>query len=284
MEKSPIRIPGFIDAHVHIESSHLVPEEFGRLLLHHGTVGAVCDPHEIVNVAGEAGLRFMLESAKKSPCSLYFELPSCVPATPFETSGAVLGAAATAELFDRYPELVGFGEMMDFSGVLAGDPEVMKKIEAARIRGKVIDGHFPCGRGDALKKYAAAGISSDHESVEPEEVREKLACGQMIFLREGSAARNLENLLEAVTPENADRFCFCADDISAADLLEGGDILRCVRKAVALGLDPQLALQIACDNPRRFFHLPEEPDTFVLVEDLIDFSIVKVVKNGQEFR
>ncbi len=277
-----IRIPGFVDAHVHIESSHLVPEEFGKLLLRHGTTAAICDPHEIVNVAGEEGLRFMLENAKNSPCDLYFELPSCVPATTFETSGAVLTAADTAELFDRYPDLIGLGEVMNVPGVLMHDAEVDGKLAAAKTRGKIIEGHFPCGSGAALQQYVAAGVRSDHESLTREEALEKISCGQTLFLREGSAAKNLADLISAVTPENAGSFCFCADDISAADLLETGDILRCVKLAVKWGLDVALALQIACDNPRKYFHLKDDASTYVLLDD--DLNVIKVVKNGQEFR
>ncbi|MCQ2352877.1 MAG: amidohydrolase family protein [Victivallaceae bacterium] len=279
-----IRIPGFVDAHVHIESSHLLPEEFGKLLLRHGTTAAICDPHEIVNVSGEAGLRFMLENAKKSPCDLYFELPSCIPATGFETSGAVLTAKDTAELFDRYPELIGLGELMNVPGVLDGDLEVLAKINAAKSRHKIIEGHFPGGSGEALHRYAATGITSDHESLTREEALEKVSCGQTVFLREGSAAKNLTETIGAVTRENADFFCFCADDISAADLLDGGDILHCVKLAVKLGMDTALALKIACDNPRRYFRLPNDETTYVLLDETRDFEIVKVVKNGRKFR
>lgn len=279
----PIRIPGFVNAHVHIESSHLTPAEFGKLMLRHGTTAAICDPHEIVNVLGEEGLRFMLEDAEKSPCDLYFELPSCVPATGFETSGAVLTAADTADLFDRYPQLIGLGEMMNAPGVIFDDPEVLAKIKAAKERGKIIEGHFPAGTGDALRKYAAAGITSDHESITREEVLEKIACGMTIFLREGSSAKNLADLLGTVTPENVSSFCFCTDDISAADLVSHGGILRCVRMAVKFGLDPRLALQIACDNPRRYFHLPEQPDTYVLIDNLQDLNIIEVVKHGHKY-
>ncbi len=278
------RIPGFIDAHVHIESSHLRPSEFGRLLVSKGTFAAVCDPHEIVNVLGEDGLRFMIEDAKKSPAQLFFELPSCVPATPFETSGACLSAEDTGRLFDRYPELMSLGEMMNVPGVIGSDPEVMGKIIAAKVRGKRISGHFPGGTGTALRTYASRGISSDHESVSADEALEKIENGMTVFIREGSAAKNLEALLPAIDDSNLERFCFCADDISAADLLAHGDILNCVRKAVSLGLSPERAIAIACDNPSRYFGITFDPGDYVLVDNLSDFNVKKVVKNGIEYR
>lgn len=278
------RIPGFIDAHVHIESSHLRPSEFGRLLVSHGTFAAVCDPHEIVNVMGEEGLRFMIEDARNSPARLYFELPSCVPATPFETSGASLTAEDTGMLFDRYPEIISLGEVMDVPGALASDPEVMGKINAAKFRGKLVSGHFPGGSGDALRTYASRGISTDHESVSAEEALEKIANGMTVFIREGSAAKNLRAVLPAVGDSNYRNFCFCADDISAADLLAHGDILNCVRESVALGLDPGRALEIACVNPSRLFGITFGDEDYVLVDNLSDFNITKVVRNGIEYR
>ena len=212
------RLPAFIDAHVHVESSHLSPAQFGRLIAAQGTLTAICDPHEIVNVMGEAGLDFMLADARCSPADLRFTLPSCVPATPFETSGATLSAADTARLFAAHPELIALGEMMNVPGVLANDPEVLGKIAAAKAAGKRIDGHFPGGRGTALSRYAAAGISSDHETLTADEALEKVAAGLTVFIREGSAAKNLADLLPAVTDANWERFCFCTDDISAPPL------------------------------------------------------------------
>ena len=275
------RLPAFIDAHVHVESSHLTPARFGRLIAAQGTLTAICDPHEIVNVMGEDGLDFMLADARRSPADLRFTLPSCVPATPFETSGAALSAADTARLFAVHPELIALGEMMNVPGILADDPEVLGKIAAAKAAGKRIDGHFPGGRGAALSRYAAAGISSDHESLTADEALEKVAAGMTVFIREGSAAKNLADLLPAVTDANWERFCFCTDDISAADLLSSGGIINCIRTAVRLGMDPERAVALATVNPARHYGLSLSDRDYVVVRDLTDFEIVRVVKDGQ---
>jgi len=271
------RIPGLVDAHVHIESSHLRPREFGRMLAANGTFAAVCDPHEIVNVAGEDGLDFMLEDAKRSPAQLFFALPSSVPATEFETSGARIDAAETARLFDRHPELVALAEVMNYPGVIARDPEVLAKINAALTRGKRVDGHFPGGRGEALRAYAAAGVTSDHETMSAEEALDEVAAGMTVFIREGSSAKNLAAVLPAVRDDNWERFCFSTDDLSAADLARGGGILDCVRKAVGLGMDPERAVAIASVNPIRHFGLMVDPEAHVIVKDLVDFEIVRTV-------
>ncbi len=283
-------LPGLIDAHVHVESSHLLPSRFGRALLARGTTTAVCDPHEIVNVAGGDGLAFMLADAEASPCDLLFTLPSCVPATDLETAGARLTAADTEALFDRHPRLLGLGEMMNYPGVLADDPEVLAKITAARRRGKPVDGHFPLGSGDALRKYAAAGITSDHESVTREEALEKVANGMSVFIREGSSARNLDAVVAAVTDANKASFCFCADDASAAHLLESGDVLCALRKAVKAGLDPLMAVRIATLNAARHYGLSDRGAIaeglradMLLVRDLENFEIVRVFKSGKPF-
>ena len=274
------RLPAFIDAHVHVESSHLTPARFGRLIAAQGTLTAICDPHEIVNVMGEAGLDFMLADAKGSPADLRFTLPSCVPATPFETSGAALSAADTARLFAAHPELIALGEMMNVPGVLADDPEVLGKIAAAKAAGKRIDGHFPDGRGEALSRYVAAGISSDHETLTADEALEKVAAGLTVFIREGSAAKNLAQLLPAVTDANWERFCFCTDDISAANLLSSGGIVNCIRAAVRLGMAPERAVALATVNPARHYALSLSDRDYVVVKDLTDFEIVRVVKDG----
>ena len=275
------RLPAFIDAHVHVESSHLTPARFGRLLAAQGTLTAICDPHEIVNVMGEAGLDFMLADARRSPADLRFTLPSCVPATPFETSGAALSAADTAGLFAAHPELIALGEMMNVPGVLADDPEALGKIAAAKAAGKRIDGHCPGLRGEALSRYAASGISSDHEALTADEALEKVAAGLTVFIREGSAARNLADLLPAVNDENWERFCFCTDDISAADLLFSGGIVNCIRTAVRLGMDPERAVALATVNPARHYGLTLSDRNYVVVRDLADFEIVRVVKDGR---
>ena len=275
------RLPAFVDAHVHVESSHLTPARFGRLIAAQGTLTAICDPHEIVNVTGEAGLDFMLADAKDSPARLLFALPSCVPATPFETSGAALSAADTARLFAKHPELVALGEMMNVPGVLSGDAEVLGKIAAAKAAGKPIDGHFPGGRGEALSRYAAAGITSDHESLTADEALEKAAAGLTVFIREGSAAKNLADLLPAVNDANWERFCFCTDDISAEDLLASGGIVNCIRTAVRLGMDPERAVALATVNPARHYGLALSDRDGVVVKDLSGFEIVRVIKDGR---
>ena len=275
------RLPAFIDAHVHVESSHLTPARFGRLIASQGTLAAICDPHEIANVTGEAGLEFMLADAKGSPADLRFTLPSCVHATPFETSGAALTAADTARLFAAHPELVALGEMMNVPGVLSGDSEVLGKIAAAKAAGKPVDGHFPGGSGEALRRYAAAGVSSDHETLTPGEAREKVAAGLTVFIREGSAAKNLEALLPAVDDTNWERFCFCTDDCSAHDLIVSGGIVNCIRKAVALGMDPERAVALATVNPARHYGLTPSDRDCVIVKDLVGFEIVRVMKDGR---
>jgi len=276
------RLPGLVDAHVHIESSHLAPREFGRQLVAHGTFAAVCDPHEIVNVAGEAGLKFMLEDARAASAQLFFALPSCVPATVFETSGATIDAATTERLFDEYPEMVALAEMMNYPGVLANDPEVLGKIQAALKRGKRVDGHFPGGRGEALRRYAAAGITSDHEMLFAADAREVASNGMMVLIREGSSAKNLAEIIKAVDDTNWRQFCFCTDDMSAADLARGGGILDCVRKAVRMGMDPERAVAIASENAIRHYGLKVDPEAYFVVRDLVDFEIVRVVPPRRE--
>lgn len=242
-----------------------------------GTFAAVCDPHEIVNVAGETGLDFMLSDARRSPARLFFALPSCVPATAFETSGARIDAAATARILDAHPELVALGEMMDFPSVLAGADEACAKIRAALDRGRRVDGHFPGGRGAKIRAYAAAGVTSDHETTTADEALDKIAAGMTVFIREGSSARNLAAVLPAVTDENWRRFCFCTDDLSAADLSRGRGILDCVRKAVRLGMAPERAVAIASVNAVRHFGLDVDPEAYVEVRDLVDFEVVRTV-------
>ena len=239
------RLPAFIDAHVHVESSHLTPARFGGLIARQGTLTAICDPHEIVNVTGEAGLEFMLADAKHSPADLRFTLPSCVPATPFETSGAEISAAGTARLFALHPELIALGEMMNVPGVLGNDSEV------------------------------------DHESLTADEAREKVAAGMTVFIREGSAAKNLAAILPAVDDSNWERFCFCTDDISAEDLLSSGGIVNCIRKAVRLGMDPERAVALATANPARHYGLTLSGRDSVIVRDLVSFEIVRVEKDGR---
>lgn len=279
-------LPGFIDAHIHIESSHMTPAAFGRAILAKGTSAVIADPHEIANVCGKDGIAYMMESAKDSPADIFFMIPSSVPATDKETSGAVITAADTAELLEKYTCSPGLGEVMNVPGVIYGDKETAGKLAAAD--GRIKDGHFPLGSGRALSAYAAAGITSDHESVSAEEVREKLSCGIDAFLREGSSATNLRDLLPAVNDHNHSRVCFCADDISSSDIEAHGDILNCVRIAVSEGMDPLRAVEIATINAAKHYHLenrgalaPGYLADITAVDNLKDFHILSVWKNGE---
>lgn len=271
----PYLMPGFVDAHVHIESSMLVPSEFARLAVRHGTVAAVSDPHEIANVLGAPGIEFMLDNAARTPFPILFGAPSCVPATPFETAGAALDAPAVARLLADLR--IGYlSEMMNFPGVLGGDAEVMAKLAAARARGLPVDGHAPGLRGEEARRYAAAGISTDHECFALAEAEDKLAAGMHILIREGSAARNFDTLHPLIDC-HADRLMFCSDDKHPDDLALG-HIDRLVARAVAAGHDLFDVLRIACLNPIEHYHLPlgrlRVGDTFdaVLVDDLVAFN------------
>lgn len=282
-------IPGLIDAHVHIESSHLVPGAFGAAVLSHGTTTVIADPHEIANVLGEEGLAFMLSDAERSPCDIRFVLPSTVPASPFETSASLLDADTTARWLRDHPELLGLGELMDVPGILAASDGPLAKIASAS--GRVLDGHFPGGTGLALQAYAGLGISSDHEATTAAEAREKIALGIRVFIREGSGARNLEALLPAVTDETWPMFCFCADDLCSSDLVAHGDVIHAIRRAVSLGLDPVRAVQIGSINAARHYGLADRGAIapgcradFVAVDDFRDFAVRAVVKNGDVYR
>ena len=278
-------LPGFIDAHVHIESSHMTPRAFGHAVLAKGTTAVIADPHEIANVAGEKGLDFMIEDAKHSPMDIFYMLPSSVPATDKETAGATLTAADTAKLLKEHPEFLGLGEVMNVPGVLFGDPETQGKLNSAAHR--AVDGHFPCGSGKELAAYACAGISSDHECVTAEEAAEKLKNGLTVYLREGSSAKNLCDLLPVVNDHNHSRCCFCADDICATDILDHGDMLNCVRKAVQNGMDALRAVEMATINVADHYHLkdrgalaPGRLADIIAVKDLNNFEILGVWKNG----
>ena len=244
--------PGLIDAHVHIESALVPPAEFARAVVPHGTTTVITDPHEIANVLGLEGIRFMFESAKYGPLSMYIMVSSCVPATSMATSGAVLHGYDLFPLKSD-PWVLGLGEVMNFPGVIIGDDGVLEKIGAFRDR--VIDGHCPSLSGRALQAYVAAGVRSDHESTTAAEALEKLRLGMMIMIREGTVARDLAQLLPAVTPANHHRFCFCTDDRQPSDLIDHGGIDHCVRMAIASGLDPFSAIRMATWNPAKHFRL-----------------------------
>ncbi len=276
--------PGLIDAHVHIESSMVPPQAFARLVLPRGVTTVVADPHEIANVRGLEGIRFMLESARRSPLSFFFTAPSCVPASHLETSGAKLGASDLATLLSE-PEVLGLAEVMNFPGVVRGDEEVLAKLKA--FDGRVIDGHCPRLSGLPLNAYAAAGIGSDHESTEIEEAREKLRLGMTVFLREGTAARNLRRLAPLVTPASERRLCLCTDDRHCQDLLDEGSIDYLVRVAIEEGIDSLTAFRMASLNASEYFRLhdrgavaPGRRADLVVFSDLETPSIEMVFKDG----
>jgi adenine deaminase len=280
----PFLMPGFIDAHVHIESSMLVPSAFARLAVVHGTVATVSDPHEIANVCGREGVDFMVDNGRTVPFKFHFGAPSCVPATTFETAGAKLDGRDVEELLDR-PEILYLSEMMNFPGALHGDPEVLQKIEAAKRRGKPVDGHAPGLRGDDLLRYIARGISTDHECFTREEALEKLQAGMKVIVREGSAARNFEALADLLH-HHADDMMFCSDDKHPDSLLDG-HIDRLCARAVAKGIDVFKVLRAACVNPVRHYGLDVgllregDPADFILVEDLKDFRVLETWIDGQ---
>jgi adenine deaminase len=244
--------PGFIDAHVHVESAMVPPGEFARAVVPHGTTTVVTDPHEIANVLGLEGIRFMFDSAKYGPLSMYVMASSCVPATGFATSGAVLRGYDIVPLKSD-PWVLGLAEVMNVPGVVTGDEEVLSKLKG--FDSMPIDGHSPGLSGPILQAYVAAGVQSDHECTRVEEAREKLRLGMMVLIREGSVAHNLRDLLPLVTPANQHRTCFCTDDRHPADLLDEGHIDHLVRLAIAGGLDPITAIGMATWNPATHFRL-----------------------------
>ncbi len=277
-------LPGLIDAHVHVESSMLVPSEFARLAVRHGTVATVSDPHEIGNVLGIEGVRYMIENGAQVPFHFFFGAPSCVPATTFETAGAVIDARGVEELL-AMPEVRYLAEMMNYPGVLQGDSEVMAKLAAARAVGKPIDGHAPGLRAEEAREYFAAGISTDHECFTLEEALEKAALGVKILIREGSAAKNFEALIPLLKT-HPELVMFCSDDKHPDDLLEG-HINALLARAVAAGYDLFDALRACTLNPVEHYGLPvgllREGDSadFILVKDLTSFEVVATYVKGQ---
>ena len=277
-------LPGFVDAHVHIESSMLVPSEFARMAVTHGTVATVSDPHEIANVMGIEGVYFMIENGKQVPLKFNFGAPSCVPATSFETAGAVIGVDGIEEMMQN-PDIKYLAEMMNYPGVLFEDPEVMAKIEMAKKYGKPIDGHAPGLMGEDAKKYISAGISTDHECFTYEEALGKLDLGMKILIREGSAAKNFEALIDLL-PKHADRMMFCSDDKHPDDLIEG-HINQLAARAVEKGCDVFDVLKVACINPVEHYNLDvgqmkigDDAD-FILVHDLKKFKVKATYINGE---
>jgi adenine deaminase len=280
----PYILPGFIDAHVHIESSLLIPSEFARLAVAHGTVATVSDPHEIANVCGLPGVEFMIRNGNSVPFHFNFGAPSCVPATRFETAGATLDAAKVAQLLAR-DEIKYLSEMMNFPGVLSKDPEVMEKIATAKRLGKPVDGHAPGLRGQQARQYIDAGISTDHECFTAEEALDKLQGGMQILIREGSAAKNFDALIGLLN-DYPEKMMFCSDDCHP-DSLVGGHIDRLCARAVAKGIDVFKVLRAACINPVLHYRLdsgllrPGDSADLIVVEDLRHFRVLKTIIRGQ---
>lgn len=277
-------MPGFIDAHIHIESSMLVPSEFAKLAVLHGTVATISDPHEIANVLGKEGVYYMIENSKKVPLKFHFGAPSCVPATSFETAGAVIDSDDIKELLTS-PDIHYLAEMMNYPGVLFDDEEVMKKIVWSKHFNKPVDGHAPGLRGEPLQKYISAGITTDHECFTYEEAAEKLALGMKVIIREGSAAKNFDALIDLL-PENYENMMFCSDDKHPDDLIVSHINALCAR-AVAKGMDVFKVLQVACINPVRHYNMNvgflRENDfaDFIVVDDLTNFKVNQTYINGE---
>ena len=280
-------LPGLINGHFHLESSLLTPAEYARLALPRGTTTVILDPHEIANVLGLPGIQALIEASKGLPLDFFFMAPSCVPATSLETSGAALAAKDLEKLL-RNERVLGLAEMMNYPGVLEKNPAVMEKIQSTQRQGKVIDGHGPLLSGKRLNAYIAAGIDSDHECTIKEEAEEKLRLGMWLMIREGSAAKNLEDLLPAVTPQNSHRCLLVLDDLEPRDLIQVGEMDSLLRRAVDLGFDPVRAIQMATINPSERFGLkdrgaigPGRRADFTAVTDLREFQVRLTMKDGK---
>ena len=282
-----IVLPGFLDAHIHLESSLVSPREFVKAVLPHGTTTVITDPHEIANVMGTDGIEYMLQATEGLPVDVRFMLPSCVPATPLDESGASLDYRAIDSFYD-HPRVQGLAEMMNFVGVIHGDEEAVEKIVAAQAHHKKIDGHAPDLLDNDLNAYIAAGVYSDHECHDLNDAIAKLQRGQFIMIREGTAARNLEALVPLLCDKYSERCMFCTDDKHPTDLLEKGHIDYIVRRAIALGADPITAVKVACHNAARYFLLnnrgaiaPGYLGDFVIIDSFESFRIEKVYKRGE---
>ena len=277
-------VPGLIDSHVHIESSMLVPQGFARMVIPHGTVAAVCDPHEIANVLGEEGVRFMMRDAAKSPFRFFFAIPSCVPATPFETNGATFGPDEIARLM---PDGVALAEMMNYPGLLAHDSKVMAEMKIAHDAGKPVDGHIPGITDDRLKRYVAEGVSTDHESFTLEEARAKLDLGMKILIREGSAARNLDALMPLFHTD-PDKIMSCTDDAHPDDIRNRGHIDKFFRRALADGADVYDIFQVLSLNPIDHYKLDVgrlqvgDRADFVVLSDFNKFTVRSSFIGGEK--
>ena len=282
-----IVLPGFLDAHIHLESSLVSPREFVKAVLPHGTTTVITDPHEIANVMGTDGIEYMLQATEGLPVDVRFMLPSCVPATPLDESGAVLDYRAIDSFYD-HPRVQGLAEMMNFVGAINGDEQTVEKIVAAQAHHKKIDGHAPDLVGNDLNAYIAAGVYSDHECHDLNDAIAKLERGQFIMIREGTAARNLDALFPLLCDKYAERCMFCTDDKHPSDLLEKGHIDYIVKRAIALGADPITAVKVACHNAARYFLLnnrgaiaPGYLGDFVIIDNFQSFEIQQVYKRGE---
>ena len=280
-------LPGFVDAHIHLESSLVSPKEFAKAVLPHGTTTVITDPHEIANVCGMGGIDYMMAATENLPLDVHFMLPSCVPAMAFEENGATLTWRDINAYFD-HPRVLGLAEMMNYPGVMMGDRATMEKIVVSQAHHKKIDGHAPGLSGKALNAYMSAGVYSDHECDTIDNALEKLRKGQFIMIRDGTAAQNLEALMPLLTEQYAHRCMFCTDDKHPNDLLEKGHIDYIVKKAIALGADPITAIKAACHNAARYFLLnnrgaiaPGYLGDFVIIDDFTHFNIEKVFKKGE---
>lgn len=279
--------PGFVDAHIHLESSLVTPKEFAKAVLPHGTTTVITDPHEITNVMGTDGIDYMLQATENLPVDVRFMLPSCVPATPMDEAGANLDYRAI-DSFYEHPRVQGLAEMMNAYGVIHNDSEVVAKIVASQAHHKKIDGHAPGLLGNDLNAYVAAGVYSDHECSDLDDAIAKLQRGQFIMIREGTAARNLEALVPLLCDKYIERCMFCTDDKHPSDLLEKGHIDYIVKEAIRFGVDPIIAIRAACHNAARYFLLnnrgaiaPGYLGDFVIIDNFQDFNIEMVYKRGK---
>lgn len=280
--------PGFIDAHIHLESSLVLPSAFAEAVIPHGTTGVVTDPHEIANVMGVDGIRYILEATEGLPLHVWVMLPSCVPATPDDESGAVLLADDLTSLYD-HPRVLGLAEMMNYVGVVAGDDAVLDKLASARARGKTIDGHAPGLTGHALNAYVLSGVGTDHECGAETEAFEKLRLGQMILIREGTAARNLDQLMPLLRSPGASRCAFCSDDKHPGDIVKSGHLDQLVRRAIEAGVRPEVALSAASYHAASHFRLhgkgavaPGYDADLVVLSDVTNCTVERVLIGGRQ--
>ena len=281
-------VPGFIDAHVHIESSKVIPQVFSRELIKKGVLACIADPHEIANVHGADGIDYIIDDARKSVIDIYFMIPSCVPAVDFEDNGANL-YASDIEKFKNYPDVLGLGEVMDVNAVITNEKNMVKKLRLYKDR--IIDGHCPLIESKNLDEYIVSGIKTDHECTTPSEAMEKIKKGMYVMLREGSAAKNIKQLLPAVNENNFHRFLFCTDDKSIKDIYYEGSIDNNIRKSIKLGLDPIKAITIATINAAECYGLkargavaPGYKADLLLLSDLDNVAIKNVIRNGRVYK